>query len=386
MLTVLAAIPILIWLGLLLGRAGFWCADQRLPDAPPPVRWPVVATVIPARNEAATIGEVVAAHAASVYPGRISVTVVDDGSSDDTFPVARRAAAASIRPVCVLKGEALPAGWSGKLWALSQGIAAALATEPEAKYLLLTDADIRHAPETMGRLVALAEARRLAMVSLMARLDARESWGRLLIPAFVFFFQKLYPFPLVNDPDSPLAGAAGGCILIRRDALEGIGGIGSLRGALIDDCTLAARVKQGSASRPIWLGLADTEVVSLRDNRRLGTVWTMVTRTAFVQLCHSWALLAGATLGMALTYLVGPALAVALPLHLDAPAAGLGAVAWALSAVAYLPTLRLYGGGAGGAFLLPVAALLYMVMTLDSARAHLAGRGGAWKGRIYAAG
>ncbi|MBK0397740.1 glycosyltransferase [Limibaculum sp. M0105] len=383
MVLMLGLLSVAIWLGLLLGRGAFWCADQRLPDAPAPGRWPVVAAVIPARDEAASIGAVLAAHAATAYPGRFSVTLVDDGSSDGTRFIAERASEGAERPIRVVSGEPLPPRWSGKLWALEQGVRAVLAAEPEVEYFLLTDADIEHAPQTLSRLVALAEAHELAQVSLMARLDARGFWGGLLVPAFVFFFQKLYPFPLVNDRNSAVAGAAGGCILIRRAALADIGGIGALMDALIDDCTLASLVKRGARRKAIWLGLADTEVVSLRDNRALGAIWKMVTRTAFVQLHKSWALLAGATVGMALTYLAGPLLVLLVPMHGSAPAAALGVLAWALSAIAYLPTLRLYGGDEVRAFALPAVACVYMLMTLDSARAHAMGQGGAWKGRTY---
>jgi len=383
MLLALAILAVAVWLGLLMGRGAFWCADQRLPDAPEPAAWPVVAAVIPARDEAASIGAVIGAHGATRYAGRFSITLVDDGSTDGTRAIAARVAEGTARPVRILAGAPLEPGWTGKLWALEQGVRAALAAEPETDYLLLTDADILHDPRTLSRLVALAEARGLAQVSLMARLDARGVWGGLLIPAFVFFFQKLYPFPLVNDPASRVAGAAGGCVLVRRSALAEIGGIGALMDALIDDCTLAALVKRGAGRKAIWLGLADTEVVSLRDNRRLGSIWKMVRRTAFVQLGRSWMMLAGATVGMAVTYLAGPLLVLLLPLHGEGGAAALGAVAWALSAVAYLPTLRLYGGDEARAFALPLAAVFYMAMTIDSALAHLIGRGGAWKGRTY---
>lgn len=362
--TVLLAASALAWAVLLLARGGFWRADRRLPAVPAPGDWPAVTTVIPARNEAATIAEVVAAHRASGYPGAFQVVVVDDSSGDGTGALARAAGAE------VVTAPPLPAGWSGKLWALETGLRG-VATD----WVLLTDADIRHAPGTLARLVAFAEAEGLAMVSLMARLDARGVWGRLLIPAFVFFFQKLYPFGWVNDPRRATAGAAGGCVLIRAEALAAIGGIAAMRGALIDDCTLAARVK--ATGRAIWLGLAQDEIVSLRDNRRLGSVWTMVARTAFTQLGHSGWRLAGAVAGMALVYLV-PVAAV-----LTGRPEGLAV--WAAMGLAYAPTVRLYGLSWGWALTLPAAALLYTAMTVDSARAHWSGRGGAWKGRTYPA-
>jgi len=382
-LTLIATAAVLAWLGLLTLRGGFWRADQRLPETAPPAARPEVVAVIPARDEAETIAAVIEAHGASAYPGAFRVVVVDDGSRDGTAGIARGAAAGAGRPVEVIEAPPLAPGWSGKLSALAAGVAAAARLAPEARYLLFTDADIRHAPDTLGRLVGLAEARELALVSLMARLDARGLWGGLLIPAFVFFFQKLYPFAWVNDPGRDTAAAAGGCVLIRRDALAGIGGLGAIRDALIDDCALAARVKRGPPRRAIWLGLAREETVSLRDNRRLGAVWRMVARTAFTELRHSAWLLAGSVAGMALIYLAGPVLALGWPWHGNAVAAALGVGAWAMAALAYRPTLGLYGLPALWAASLPGAALLYTLMTLDSARRYWLGRGGAWKGRTY---
>lgn len=386
LLLLLTGSACLAWAALLLARGGFWRANVRLGHPPNPIDWPKVVAVIPARNEAETIDAVLASHAATDYPGDLSVTVVDDGSTDGTGDLARKVADGAARGFTVLDAPPLAPGWSGKLAALEAGIANAWERHPDARWLLLTDADIRHAPDTLARLVARAEAQKLAAISLMARLDDRGLWGGLLVPAFVFFFAKLYPFPWVNDPARTTAGAAGGCLLVRRDALEAVGGIASIRGALIDDCTLAARIKRFGRRRPIWLGLADAEVVSLRDNRRLDAVWTMVARTAFAQLRHSALLLAGTLAGLALVYLAGPLTALTAPLHQVWPAAVLGFVAWGLSALAYRPTLALYRRPAWQALMLPLAATLYAAMTLDSARRHWLGRGGAWKGRTYPAG
>lgn len=379
---VLGVLSMVIWAGLLVFWGGFWRADQRLPACRGAGPWPEVVAVIPARDEAETIGEVLAAHGASAYPGRFSVILVDDSSTDGTGEIAR--AVRTKRDIHVVTAPPIEAGWTGKLWALSTGTAEIARLTPDAAYVLLTDADILHAPETLSALVQKAESGRLGLTSLMARLDARGIWGTLLIPAFIFFFQKLYPFPWVNDPARKMAGAAGGCVLLRREALEAIGGIEAIRGALIDDCTLAARVK--AAGFPVWLGLADREVVSLRDNRSLRSVWTMVARTAFTQLHYSPVLLAGSTLGMALVYLAGPVAALAGIWRGDVAmmAAGLGA--WGLMMLAYRPTAKLYGLTWGQVALLPIAALLYMAMTLDSARRHWIGQGGAWKGRTYPTG
>ncbi|MBY8975710.1 glycosyltransferase [Rhodobacteraceae bacterium NNCM2] len=378
----LALLSVAIWLGLLLFRGGFWRADQRLSGGARDCgEWPEVVAVIPARDEAETIGAVLTSHAASAYPGKFSIILVDDGSQDGTGAIAR--GVTSTHPIHVIDAPEIEPGWTGKLWALHSGTAQIDHLAPEAAYVLLTDADIRHAPGTLTALVAKAEAQGLGLTSLMARLDARGLWGKLLIPAFIFFFQKLYPFPLVNDPSNPMAGAAGGCVLLKREALAKIGGVAAIRGALIDDCTLAAQVK--AAGYPIWLGLADREVVSLRDNRSLSSVWKMVARTAFTQLGYSNLVLAGSTLGMALVYLAGP---VALFLGIQGGEIGTalaGLATWALMVCAYRPTAKLYGLTWGQTSALPIAAVLYMAMTLDSARRHWAGKGGAWKGRVYPA-
>ncbi|MEM1384077.1 MAG: glycosyltransferase [Pseudomonadota bacterium] len=386
-MTGLVAVSAAIWLGLLLAWGRFWRADQRLGPASADAPAPEIVAVIPARNEVGTITAVIEGHLASDYPGRFSVVLVDDNSDDGTAEAARAVTPEEPegRALHIVSAPPLEQGWTGKLWALHHGVAASVRLAPGARYLLLTDADIVHAPGTLHALVAKAEAEGRDLVSLMARLDARGRWGRLLIPAFVFFFQKLYPFPKVNERNSRIAGAAGGCVLIRQDALEGIGGVAALRSALIDDCTLARLVKAGPPKRAIWLGLADQEVVSLRDNRDLGSIWTMVARTAFAQLRHSWWLLAGCVAGMALTYLAAPiGLAVGL-WRGDLPMALFGAAAWGLMAFAYWPTLRIYGQPWWWALSLPAAAALYTAMTIASAWAHAVGRGGAWKGRTYPA-
>ncbi|MEE2692125.1 MAG: glycosyltransferase [Pseudomonadota bacterium] len=385
MLTFLAFLALASWIYLAFWRADYWRAAERLGDSPAPAAWPAVVAVIPARDEAASIAEAVAAHMASDYPGAFTLVIVDDASTDGTADIARRAGEGGARRLDIIAAPPLEPGWTGKLAAQRAGVDHARATAPDARYLLLCDADIVFAPDALRRLVAKAEAEGLALVSLMARLDARGFWGGLLAPAFVYFFQKLYPFPRVNDPESSVAAAAGGCMLARRDALEAAGGIDSIRTRLIDDCALAQRMKRegAGAPRPIWLGLAEDETRSLRDNRELSSFWSMVARTAFAQLGHSWPLLAGTVAGMTIIYLVPACAVLAFPFHHDGPAAGFGLAAWAIMAATYRPTAALYGQAGWRAALLPLAAFFYVLMTIFSAVQHERGEGGSWKGRTY---
>jgi len=380
-LTLLAAVSLAGWIYLVFFRGNFWRADQRLPAETQAVDpWPDIVAVIPARNEAPVIGAAVASLLRQDYPGEVRVIVVDDASDDGTAAAAQAAANAieAGGRLSVVAAPPLPEGWSGKLWAVHNGLAAAPANR---RYVLLTDADIVHAPDAVKRLVAKAESG-LDLVSLMVKLHCASFAERLLIPAFVFFFQKLYPFPWVNDRAHRMAGAAGGCMLVRREALERAGGIAPIKGALIDDCALAAAIKKNGA---IWLGLAD-ESASVRGYPRVGDVWHMVARTAYAQLRHSPLRLAGTVLGMALLYLVPPLALVVCPLLGAWIAAALGAAAFALMLWAYRPTWEMYRGDDPAIVLLPLAALLYTIMTVDSALRHRRGKGGAWKGRTYAAG
>jgi hopene-associated glycosyltransferase HpnB len=365
-----------IWAYLLLGRGGFWhhepaLATDTLAD------WPGVVAVIPARDEAAGIETCVRSLLGQDYPGRFGLVLVDDHSTDGTAELARRAADALGRAdrLRIVAARALPTGWTGKLWAVAQGLEAARAWMPETDYLLLGDADIAHDPRNLAELVAHAEVGGLDLASLMVVLNC-ETWAeRWLIPAFVFFFEKLYPFAWVNRGDRHIAAAAGGCMLVRRRALDRIDGVSRIRAALIDDCALAAAIKPGG---PIWLGLA-TRTRSLRVYPKVGDIWLMVARTAYVQLGHSPLLLALTVLGMAITYLAPPALLLAGGLP-----ALLGALAWAAMALAYAPTLRRYRRSLLWAPLLPLVALFYAAATVGSAWRHYRGRGGAWKGRVYA--
>ncbi len=382
LLHVIALISIAAWVVLMGFRGWFWRANQRMDGEGPELeRWPEVVAVIPARNEAETVGLAVSSLVGQNYPGAFSLVLVDDGSDDGTAEEARRAVAEDTC-LTVVAGKPLEEGWTGKLWAMSQGLRRVEKAAPDSEFILFTDADIAHHPLTLRWLVGKAESERLDLVSVMALLRCRSPWERMLIPAFVFFFQKLYPFPLVNDPQSPEAAAAGGCMLVSRVALARSGGLEAIRGRLIDDCALARRIKRGGA---VWLGLSE-RVLSLRAYGRLGEIWEMVRRTAFTQLGHSGLALAGTVLGMAGLYLVPPAAVLAGVAIGEAASALAGVSAWLLMCIAYRPTLALYGLPAWRAPLLPAAALFFTLMTVDSACRHWAGQGGAWKGRTYTKG
>ncbi len=383
----LAALSLAAWLYLIVGRGAFWRADKVRADTQPTElpSWPAVVAVIPARDEALTIGRTVLSVLRQDYGGALTLVVVDDGSRDGTAESARRAAATcsdGAGRLQILAGNELPVGWSGKVWAMDQGVRHADVVAPDATYVLLTDADIEHDASNVRILVGMAEAGRLDLVSLMVRLSTKGRWSRLLIPAFVFFFQKLFPFAWVNDARRPTAAAAGGCILVRRSALRQAGGMASIRANLIDDCALARRVKGSGA---IWLGLT-TAVSSLRPYEGLGDIWRMVARTAFEQLGHSFWLVLASVLGMVVLYLAPPACLISGLLMGDPVAAVMGTAAWLSMAVAYRPTLRLYGEPAWMALTLPLAGLLYTLMTIDSAWRSWRGRGGGWKARTYPTG
>jgi len=378
-ITAVALLALAIWITLLAARGGFWrCAqrDDRDEPAADPVRWPSVAAVVPARNEADMIPHSVASLMAQDYPGPFSVILVDDNSDDATLAVAHGLAARSPGRLTIVAGAPLAAGWTGKLWAMHQGIARAEASAAPPDYLLLTDADIGYDRHTLQTLVRRAEAGDLVLVSLMAKLRCRSLAERALIPAFIFFFQMLYPFAWVNARDTRTAAAAGGCMLVRRDALATAGGVASIRGALIDDCALAARLKQQG---PIWLGLTE-RVSSLRAYASLGDIRRMVARSAYAQLRYSRWILLGAVSGLALTYLAAPPIA----LLGSGAAQRVAAAVWILMAAAFLPTVRFYRLSPLWAPLLPAIAAVYLGFTLDSACQHVRGRGGFWKGRAQA--
>jgi hopene-associated glycosyltransferase HpnB len=373
----IALAALAIWLYLIFARGFFWRAAVRDDwDAPAPAAWPAVTAVIPARDEADVIGTSIASLLRQSYPGTFTVILVDDQSRDGTAEVAKRTAdeAGAADRLTVLSGRPLPDGWTGKLWAVQQGVAHAEAGAP--RYLLLTDADIAYTPDALQRLVAHAEGRGLVLASLMAKLRCESLAERGLIPAFIFFFEMLYPFAWVNRPERATAGAAGGCMLVRRDALREAGGIEAIRAELIDDCALARRLK---ARGPIWLALTD-RVMSLRPYPHVGDIRRMVARSAYCQLQYSPLLLAGTVAGMGLTYLAAPLLA----LFATGWPQALGALVWLMMAVAFQPVLQFYRVSPLWGAALPGIALAYLAFTLDSAYQHARGRGGLWKGRVQA--
>ncbi|WP_426954605.1 glycosyltransferase [Muricoccus radiodurans] len=375
---ILGLMALAVWLVLLLGRGGFWLARDRddRETLPMPSAWPAVVAVVPARNEADVIARSIGSLLAQDYPGPFRVILVDDGSDDGTAEAARGAAAASPNGdrLEILPGTPLPAGWTGKLWALENGVRRAGAEGPD--YVLLTDADIGHAPDNLRALVARAEHGRLALTSLMAELSCVTPAERFLIPAFVFFFGMLYPFAWVNRADRRMAAGAGGCMLVRREALERAGGIAAIRTEIIDDCALARRLK---AQGPIWLGLT-RRARSLRPYGGVGEIGRMISRSAYAQLGYSPLLLAGTLAGMAFTYLLPPALAIF--------GAGIaqvaGLVTWLLMTVAFQPMLRFYRVSPLWGVALPVIGAAYALFTLQSAVQVWLGRGGMWKGRAQA--
>ncbi len=360
----LALLSLIIWLYLILAHGKFWSSAPELPPTTP-AGTPHVDIVVPARDEAQTIGRVIASLLAQDYPGRFDIIVVDDNSSDGTAGAV--GGAPNLR---IVSAQPKPAGWSGKLWALSQGIAVS-----RAPLLLFADADIVHDPRHLSALVAHLEERQIDMVSEMVRLNCQSLAERSTVPAFVYFFQMLYPFARVNDRRSTVAAAAGGTVLIRRAALQRIGGIESLRGALIDDVTLAKAVKRGGS---IYLGHSGL-AASVRSYPGFMDIWAMVRRTAFTQLRYSPGLLMVTLVGLTLVWWV--------PLSEAVFGSGwrqaCGGAAYVLGAVSYLPTLARYRANRLWALALPLIALFYTGATIDSALTHWRGSGARWKGRDY---
>ncbi|MDQ0579244.1 hopene-associated glycosyltransferase HpnB [Streptomyces rishiriensis] len=376
----IAAVTLAAWLWLLLCQGFFWRTDVRLPAREEPREWPSVCVVVPARDEAAVLPASLPSLLAQDYPGRAEIFLVDDGSSDGTGELARTLARQrGGLPLTVDSPGEPPEGWTGKLWAVRHGIGLARAREPE--YLLLTDADIAHRPDSLRELVAAARAGGFDVVSQMARLRVESLWERLVVPAFVYFFAQLYPFRRIGRRGARTAAAAGGCVLLRTDAAERARIPDAIRHAVIDDVALARAVK--GAGGHIWLGLAD-RVDSVRPYPRLHDLWRMVSRSAYAQLRHSPLLLTGTVLGLALVYLVPPSALVGGLAAGSTVTAVLGGLAWLVMAGTYVPMLRYYRQPLWLAPLLPFTAFLYLLMTVDSAVQHYRGRGAAWKGRTYA--
>jgi len=373
---ILSLIALAIWSYLLACRGGFWLARERddREAIPQPNSWPSVVAVVPARNEADVIARSLQSLLRQDYPGSFRIVLVDDSSDDGTAAVASRLEGGE--RLDIVQGTDLPTGWTGKLWALQQGIQHARASAEEPDYILLTDADIGHAPDNLRALVARADREGRVLVSLMAQLSCTSWPERFLIPAFVFFFQMLYPFAWVAKKERKIAAAAGGCMLVQRAALERVGGIAAIRSEIIDDCALARGLK---AQGPIWLGLT-RRARSLRPYGGFAEIGRMVSRSAYAQLGYSPLLLLATVAGMTLTYLVPPMLAL-FGSGL-AQAAGLGG--WLLMALAFQPMLRFYRVSPLWGVALPAIAAVYTLFTVQSALQVWRGRGGLWKGRMQA--
>lgn len=370
------------WTGLLVARGRFWDPPvDRLCGADASDAAPSVHVVMPARNEAAILPSTLPTLFAQQYAGALAITLADDNSDDGTTARAHWLATenGATKFFSVTAVPPRPSGWAGKVWAMTAGVAAARAAGAKPDYWLFTDADIAHAPDVVGALVATARADRRDLVSLMVQLRCETRWERLLVPAFVFFFAKLYPFAWVADDRKGTAAAAGGCVLVADGMLREIGGIERIADALIDDCALAAAVKNDGGRLRLEL---TTRSHSVRAYDTLDSLWQMVARSAYTQLRYSPLLLAGTVAGMLLLYGLPPAAFVTGVLRRDARLAASGAAAWSLMSAMYLPVLRRYRQPAAAALLLPAAAALYTLMTIDSAVRHWRGEGGAWKGRV----
>ncbi|MFZ5732132.1 MAG: glycosyltransferase [Pseudomonadota bacterium] len=377
-LMIVAIVAFAAWVYLVAFHGGFWLAF-RFEDLPPPAAdgpWPRIVAVVPARDEAGGIARCVTSILQQPYPGSLSMILIDDQSSDGTADLAARAAAAigASDRLTVLRGQPLPSGWTGKMWAVKQGLDLAGQSNPDC--VLLTDADIVYSGNAVTQLVTRMRSDNLVMASVMAQLRCESFAEKFLIPAFVFFFGMLYPFAWVRRDNRATAAAAGGCILARFDALKRAGGIESIRGALIDDCALGARLK---STGPVWLGFMH-DVKSIRASDEIGDVGRMISRSAYAQLRYSLLLLLGMVVAMTVIFL-SP---VGLVFAADPLTRTLAAGSWVLMALAFQPTLRYYDQSPLWGVALPLIALAYMVFTLNSAYQYLRGRGGMWKGRAQA--
>ena len=400
------------WCYLVAAHGGFWRTNQRLPRGagPSPAAqagaWPSVAAVVPARNEAESLPVTLPALLAQEYPGEFRVFLVDDNSDDGTPAIAaelgEKAARDGGAPLTVVRGQPRPDGWAGKVWAMTQGFAAAAQSTTATTststttsvtalpaYVLFTDADISWAPHALRDLVRSAESDDRALVSQMALLRAETRWERVIVPAFVYFFAQLYPFRKVNDPKSRTAGAAGGCMLVKRSALADAGGLEMIKGALIDDVALGTLLKRRGSRA--WLGLT-ADIRSSRPYPDLASLWHMIARSAYVQLRYNPLLLAGTIIGLLVLYVAPVAGTIAALIAAAAGSTGAtvaltgtaGLIGWALMTASYVPMLRLYGLSPFRAPTLPLIAALYAAMTADSARRHYSGRAVSWRGRTAA--
>ena len=375
--TLIATIPLVIWLYLFFARGNFWQLQEETGAPQPLARWPRVVVIAPARNEAENIARSVTSLAKQDYPGEFSIIIVDDHSEDSSAALALKAAQESgiAGRIAVHAAADLPPGWTGKLWATNEGVLAATDRAPE--FFWFTDADIEHAPDTLRRLVVRAVTDSLDLVSLMVLLQAKSFPERLLLPSFLYFFLMLYPPRWVEDPHSRTAGAAGGCILLRRTALERIGGMASIRNEVIDDCSLARAVKRNDGK--IWMGLTRSSV-SLRSCATFTAIRDLIARTAFTELRYSSFLLIATLLALFVTYIL-PWISF---LAGDDPAWFLAGTALCLMAVSFGVTVRFYNLSFFWALTLPISAAFYGYATCVSALRYWLGRGGQWKGRSQA--
>jgi len=377
-LGIICVVSLAAWVYLVAGHGGFWRTNQRLPGTAgqisDPETWPGVVAVVPARNEADVLPGTLPKLLAQDYPGDFRVILVNDNSDDGTPDVAARIGEQSGKnALTVLDGKPRPEGWAGKVWAMNQGFGE---LGDDARYVLFTDADIAWTPRALKRLVQAAEADNRALLSQMVLLRADTAWEKHIVPAFVYFFAQLYPFKRASDPKSKTAAGAGGCQLVRREALRDAGGLEPVKGALIDDVALATLLKR--AGHRIWLGLT-TEIVSARLYPKLEDLWNMVARSAYYQLNYNPFLLAGTVVGLFGIYVAPPVGTIAGLITGSPLAAAAGLAAWALMTASYVPMLRLYRLFTGRALALPLIALMYTAMTVDSARRHYAGRAVAWR-------
>ncbi len=373
---VVAAIPLVIWIYLLAFRGGFWRITNHLcPIGNPELLNKRLAVVIAARNEAPYIGRAITSLLDQDFPAALHIFLVDDASTDGTAELALAATERSGKSdlLTVIRGQPLQPGWTGKLWALSQGVARAEALPPD--YLLLTDADILHGAKSVAQLVAVAETNDYDLASYMVKLACKSLAEKALIPAFVFFFLKLYPPAWIRYKTSRTAAAAGGCMLIRAAALQKIGGLAAIKNHIIDDCALARKVKRSGGR--VWMGLTAT-TESMRSYSSFCEIGRMISRTAFNQLDHSPLLLVGTVAGLALTYVLPLILLLTGRLTMIL----FGLAAWILMSAAYLPMIRFYALRTTWCLTLPFVACFYTGATIHSAVQYWRGRGGPWKGRL----